>query len=586
MYYLASGLYCPIPADFLTAIGGLKNYATFANDGALSPVDTSLSTSYYMLESWQSGKEIVFKRNDLYLPDSDRYVIPGIYMMVLPAINSDSEAGLKEFLAGHLDAVSLPSTKLEEYKNDPRATTTLDATTFKLNMNTCTQEEWDALFGPEGSISPNSVWELKPAMSNDNFLKGLNYSINRKEFAEKLGNTPSNNYFGSSYLSDPENGVSYNSTQAHADAVASQLENTDGYGYSKSLAQQYFKAAADEMIAAGQYKAGDTITIEICWMDTASIDEMGQYIEKYMEDAFNSCGSELTLDVVHYACAVWSDVYYEKMMKGQFDIGFGSISGNSLNPLNFLEVLRSDNSSGFTLNWGTDTSVVDPALKYDGRNWSFNSLWTAADQGALVDAEGNLIKSYDANWAGSTTNDDGSVTVQFNVGELNVADATSKVSDIVIFGYTASDYSDYMEESLGEFTIENGVATVTVPADKYATYSAFANMAYDVYFEVTANGETTNPLITVYPAETAGEPIVMATTGEWVTYVAASYEERTVILGILEKYAVDNFLTGLTIYGNGGYVMYQDRVNPGTGDWTNYIPGYGFGVLAEGDLLG
>lgn len=586
MYYLASGLYCPIPADFLTAIGGLKNYATFANDGALSPVDTTLSTSYYMLESWQSGKEIVFKRNDLYLPDSDRYQIPGIYMLVLPAINTDSEAGLKEFLAGHLDAVSLPSTKLEEYKNDPRATTTLDATTFKLNMNTCNQEEWDALFGPEGSISPNSVWELKPAMSNDNFLKGLNYSINRKEFAETLGRTPSNNFFGSSYLSDPENGVSYNSTQAHADAVASQLENTDGYGYSKTLAQQYFKAAADEMIQAGQYKAGDVITIEICWMDTASIDEMGQYIEKYMEDAFNTCGSELTLDVVHFACAVWSDVYYEKMMKGQFDIGFGSISGNSLNPLNFFEVLRSDNTSGFTLNWGTDTSVVDPSLKYDGRNWSFNSLWTAADQGALVDAEGNLIKSYDANWAGSTTNDDGSVTVQFNVGELNVADATSKVSDIVIFGYTAEDNSDYMEESLGEFTVENGVATVTVPADKYATYSAHANMAYDIYFEVTANGETTNPLITVYPAETAGEPIVMATSGEWVTYVAASYEERTVILGILEKYAVDNFLTGLTIYGNGGYVMYQDRVNPGTGDWTNYIPGYGFGVLAEGDLLG
>lgn len=586
MYYLASGLYCPIPADFLTAIGGLKNYATFANDGALSPVDTTLSTSYYMLESWQSGKEIVFKRNDLYAADSDRYVVPGIYMLVLPAINSDSEAGLKEFLAGHLDAVSIPSTKLEEYKNDPRATTTLDATTFKLNMNTCNQEEWDALFGPEGSISPNSVWELKPAMSNDNFLKGLNYSINRKEFAETLGRTPSNNFFGSSYLSDPENGVSYNSTQAHADAVASQLENTDGYGYSKTLAQQYFKAAADEMIQAGQYKAGDVITIEICWMDTASIDEMGQYIEKYMEDAFNTCGSELTLDVVHFPCAVWSDVYYEKMMKGQFDIGFGSISGNALNPLNFFEVLRSDNTSGFTLNWGTDTSVVDPSLKYDGRNWSFNSLWTAADQGALVDAEGNLIKSYDANWAGSTTNDDGSVTVQFNVGELNVADATSKVSDIVIFGYTAADNSDYMEESLGEFTVENGVATVTVPADKYATYSAHATMAYDIYFEVTANGETTNPLITVYPAETAGEPIVMATSGEWVTYVAASYEERTVILGILEKYAVDNFLTGLTIYGNGGYVMYQDRVNPGTGDWTNYIPGYGFGVLAEGDLLG
>lgn len=588
MYYLASGLYCPIPAEFLEQIGGLKNYATFSEDGALTPVDTSLSTSYYMLESWQSGKEIVFKKNDLYA-DGGRYQVPGIYMMVLPAVNTDSEAGLKEFLAGHLDAVSIPSTKLDEYKNDPRATTTLDASTFKLNMNTCNEEEWEALFGENGSITQTakeSYWDLKPAMSNDNFLKGLNYSINRKEFASILGRTPSNNYFGSSYLSNPEDGVSYNSTQAHADAVAGQLENTDGYGYSLTLAQQYFKAAADEMIANGDYKAGDTITIEICWMDTASIDEMGQYIEKYMEDAFNSCGSELTLDVVHYACAVWSDVYYAKMMVGQFDIGFGSINGNALNPLNFFEVLRSDNTSGFTLNWGTDTSVVDPSLSYDGRNWSFNSLWLAADQGALVDGEGNLIKSFDVNWLGSTTNDDGSITVQFNVGELNTAAATSKVTKILIFGYTAEDNSDYAEEEI-EFTIENGVATATVTAEQAAKYTAHANMAYDVYYQVTVNGEANaEQLTTVYPAEEAGEPIVMPTTGEWISYVSASYDERTVILGILEKYAVDNFLTGLTIYGNGGYVMYDERVNPGTGDWTNYIPGYGFGVLAEGDLLG
>ena len=42
---------------------------------------------------------------------------------------------------------------------------------------------------------------------------------------------------------------------------------------------------------------------------------------------------------------------YNLMKQGQFDLGFGSISGNSLNPLNFLEVLKSDNSSTFTLNW-------------------------------------------------------------------------------------------------------------------------------------------------------------------------------------------------------------------------------------------
>ena len=588
MYYLASGLYCPIPADFIELIGGLKNYATFANDGALTPVDTSLSTSYYVLESWQYGKEIVFQKNYRYA-DGGRYQIPGVYMMVLPAINTDSEAALKEFLAGNLDASGIPSTKLDEYKNDPRATTTLDSSTFKLNMNTCDAEQWEALFGENGSITQTpkeNYWDLKPAMSNDNFLRGLNYSLNRKEFAEILGRTPSANYFGSSYLSDPENGVSYNSTQQHKDAVASILENTDGYGYSLTLAQQYFKAACDEMIANGDYAAGDTVTIEICWMDTASVDEMGIYIEKYMEDAFNSCGGDLTLDVVHFPCAVWSDVYYNKMMIGQFDIGFGSISGNTLNPLNFFEVLKSDNSSGFTLNWGVDTSIVDPALSYDGRQWSFDSLWTAADQGTLVDTEGNLIKTYDANLNSITTNADGSVTVMLNVGELNLADATSKVVDVVVFGCSDTGYADYQEESI-PFTVENGVATATLTADQAAVYGAFTYVyGYDVYFEITVNGETSSQLISVYADDVPGEAIVMADGGEWVTYVAASYEERTVILGILEKWAVEHFLTGLTIYGNGGYVMYNERVNPGTGDWTNYIPGYGFGVLAEGDLLG
>ena len=589
MYYLASGLYCPIPADFLELIGGLKNFATFSADGKWSPVDTSLSTSYYVLESWQSGKEIVFAKNDLY-EDGGRYQIPGVYMMILTAINTDNEAALKEFLAGNLDAASLPSTKLEDYRNDPRTTQTLDATTFKLNMNTCTMEEWEALFGVDGSIVQTPVeeyWDVKPIMSNDNFLKGLNYSINRVNFAEVMGKTASNNYFGSSYLSDPENGVAYNSTQEHKDAVASMMDNTDGYGYSLTLAQQYFKAACDELISNGTYEAGEEVHIEIAWMYASDIEDMGVYVKKYIEDAFNSCGGDLKIVVDNYACAVWSDVYYAKMMVGQFDIGFGSISGNTLNPLNFFEVLRSDNSSGFTLNWGVDTSIVTEDIQYDGRNWSFNSLWQAADTGALIDGEGNLISSYDANLKSYTANDDGSVTIEINVGELNTDVATSKVTDLVIFGCSADDYSDYNEESV-EFTVENGVATATIPADVAAAYTACTYVyGFDVYFEVTdPKGNVTNPLISVYPEDKPGEAIVMPTTGEWISYVASSYQERTVILGILEKWAVENFLTGLVLYGNGSFVMYQDRVNPGTGDWSNYIPGYGFGVLAEGDLLG
>ena len=170
---------------------------------------------------------------------------------------------------------------------------------------------------------------------------------------------------------------------------------------------------------------------------------------------------------------------------------------------------------------------------------------------------------------------------------------SSKLDSIVIFGYTG-DGSDYAEEELA-FTLENGVATATVTADQAAKYANCTTFGYDVYFMVKADSAENKHYVSIKSTPgydsaadaefVPGEAIAMG-EGEWVSYVAASYEERTVILGILEKYAVDNFLTGLTIYGNGGYVMYDERVNPGTGDWTNYIPGYGFGVLAEGDLLG
>ena len=51
-------------------------------------------------------------------------------------------------------------------------------------------------------------------------------------------------------------------------------------------------------------------------------------------------------------------------------------------------------------------------------------------------------------------------------------------------------------------------------------------------------------------------------------------EKRTEILGALEKNAMDNHLTGITLFENGGYVKYKSRVNLPT---TNYITGYGFG---------
>ena len=62
------------------------------------------------------------------------------------------------------------------------------------------------------------------------------------------------------------------------------------------------------------------------------------------------------------------------------------------------------------------------------------------------------------------------------------------------------------------------------------------------------------------------------------SYLSLTNAERTNILGILEAYAVRNGITGISLFENGGYVMYSSRVQVGT---ENYITGYGFGTLAD-----
>lgn len=80
---------------------------------------------------------------------------------------------------------------------------------------------------------------------------------------------------------------------------------------------------------------------------------------------------------------------------------------------------------------------------------------------------------------------------------------------------------------------------------------------------------------------TSSQPVMQS--GEKIKlYAKASYDERAEILGKLESYAMNNNLTGITLYEDGGYAMYNTRIQKGT---ENYIPNYGFGILTEGNIL-
>ena len=531
MYYLSSSMFAPVPEDFIKAIGdgdfatGVANWGNFTETESI--VDHWLCTGPYMLERWDADQQVVFKKNP-YFDDKNgtHYKIPGIHFNILSAYNTDKEAALKEFNADKLHSCGIPSTQLEKYKNDPRATMTSDSSTFKLNLNTCTQDVWNELFGVNGTVKQTSVedyYKCKPIMANKDFVSGLSFALDRKTFAETLGRTPSSNYFASAYMSDPEGGIAYNNTPEHAEAVKDMVAGTDGYGYSLEKARASFRKACDTLIAEGAYKSGETVKLEMSWMYPSDETEMHALFAGMIEKAFNEADLPLKLELDFWADSQSYMGVYNRMMSGQFDIGFGSISGNPLDPLNFLEVLKSDNSSGYTLNWGLDTNANDPdhLIEYDGKYWSFDALWTVADHGGYVeDGKNSPLYAFDPNPV-LTAKASGDVTVEGKVKLVELLDdagetiAASDLASVVLYGYNAGG-ADYYEVEL-DFQIAdlegdpnyNYSFVATIPANAVSYFNDYeAALGLDFYFNTELLGNAGVVYAGSAEIEVGGLPVV------------------------------------------------------------------------------
>lgn len=496
MYTLSSSLVSPLPEEMFvgekaidkTMKDSIQLYGTFGKGGVDDKIlDYTICLGAFTLTKWTKNQEIVYARNDDWFEHKNdaRYHIPGVDFRVIDT-STDTEKVWKQLENGNLDSAGVPSKKTAEWKDrtDANVFPTKGDSTFKLNVNSCTKEEWNTLFGPQGKWPADGSWDIKPWMSNDDFLDGLFYSIDRQAFAEKRGVTPSINYFSDAYqMRNATEGTSYNEYQAHKTAVAGYSDN---YGYSYDKAVDCFRNAVQQLSRANKLTLGTDkdhpteISIHIRWMYQTDIKEYGEDIKSYFESAFNDqsvCGGKVKLRVDQDAVTNWEDVYNVWMMQGRFDLGFGAISGNTYNPLNFMEVLKSDNSSSFTLNWGTDTSLVDDKnpIIYDGKKYSFDALWEVADHGGIVE-NGKKVDPVKSLTANPPTKLDGSTNrennlfngfklvlpVEFSESESAVFDASR--FDIYVLGagnVTVAEGSDYIKYNRSKKQIE-----VTVTEEK------------------------------------------------------------------------------------------------------------------------
>ena len=517
-YHMSSSLYMPIPESFINEVG-VKYYLGFeSNDTTIlsTPVDNSLSLGAYVFEAWNSDQNVVYKKNTNYVYSNKYYSIPGVHINILEAAQTDENAAFREFLEGNIDSCGIPSDYLAQYVNDERTHTTTGDTTLKLNYNALDQETWIKLFGENGTVSQTPVsdyWQCKPALANTHFRQALSYAFNRIEFAAAKGRVASVNFLSSAYLSDPENGVAYNLTEAHQKALGSLVnEMTDEGGYSLELARDYFRMALDELEASGKYtrgtKANPTeIKLEIAWWTPAYEDAYHKYAKQYWESAFNddSVSGGCYKLTIEFWCSPNNDPNdaYDRILAGTFDLGFGAIEGVTQNPLGFMNILSTDQSisHGFTLNWSVETN--DPKadlLIYEGRRFSYDALYQATqqpvqiNQGALSDeAFVNVGKGEFA------FDEDGYVTASLTFESQD--GITVEDVDFVLFGYvtdpSASKGYSYDEWSIKQYVQGSPVVdgntrtyTLKIPASEFEDFYpyAYSIIGIDLYVSISAEG--------------------------------------------------------------------------------------------------
>ena len=312
------------------------------------------SSGEYIMTYHEPGKLTSYVKNDVY-PHADEKVWTGYDIIIYES----AEVAFQAFLDGKLESAGVPNARIQEFISDPRLLQTPDATTWRLNVNGLkTVEAQQAQF-------PGSTYEPEAILGYTDFRTALYYILDRQDLQENwvptsgIGTT----YFSSAYYVDPESGVPYRSSD-----VALELFNDfggDTWGYNKGLALSYLRSAVSDAIADGYYEAGTAqeyteINLEVRIMNITQSDATkvrADFIEQSFELLVDNTNYvKITVDIVD---TPFPSIYYDYMMTGDFDIALGGISGSTLDAASFLDVFSSDNRSGFTINWGFDSSLPE-----------------------------------------------------------------------------------------------------------------------------------------------------------------------------------------------------------------------------------
>lgn len=395
---------------------------TKLNDIYYDPSDTLLQSGPYVISNYSAGSTgtdnyIAMTRVDDFidrkLENNTVYNIKGHYFAINSAYGGEGgqETVFQAFKAGKLDTASIPASRKNEFtSSSPEVYVEGNTTIQSLQVNSTTEERWNEVYGKDGlnwqlqtdyTYDEAAVrdYEVKPVMSNADFLDGLYFSLNRVELAESLMANPSSKWLAEAYLMDVDSNVSYTSTYAHHRAVKEYSPET--YGYSTAIAQSKFKKAMQDLTEAGKYTAGTAsnpteITISILIMRESQRTNWASKVAKYMEDQFNaacnSLGYKLTVEIPT-APARPSDVY-ATMARGAYDLASAGISGGTGDAFGMSGVYIDSWDYGLQMGVGVDTNLDTGigGITYKGYSMSMRAAFAMVEYGEPVVIENGVFK--------------------------------------------------------------------------------------------------------------------------------------------------------------------------------------------------
>ena len=355
------------------------NYGTSAK--------TTMSYGVYKLSSLEADKQIVFVQNENWYGwekdekgelkkdeegnlisyttyhkniDGEEFKVDGKalrqHTIEKVVIDVMEEAAAKAaFLKGELSDWSTPAAEVPAYAASDRLYKVDETYTMSFFFNT----GLDALKNmDEKEGNKNSV-----VLSNTNFRKAFSYAIDRAKYVTATeGYKPAFALLNSLYYYDFYNNP--NSSYRNTDQAKEAICNLYGVkwgagtpyatlddavnsvtGYNLDEAKKLFKAALDELVAAGLYTAGDAIEIKIGWAKGALTDADNKQAT-LMNEFINAAAKEAGFGTITLTPVGNINDRYGDVPAGKYAIGYGAWGGAALYPFrNFQVYMDPDNTA-------------------------------------------------------------------------------------------------------------------------------------------------------------------------------------------------------------------------------------------------